>query len=744
MYCENTGMNIKRGGKLAWFFLFIHSLALPAQQSVEKLGPAINSDRYDEISPVVGRDGKTLYFTRTGRPDFNRTLIQEEVDLSKVLPENEYFVTLKDVYSQIAEKEIDFPVSSVFNQDVWIAESRKALFDHVYHPGFPLNNALPNSVCSLSPDDNTLVIVNHFGRDGSMYKGFSIIDRRPDGSFNFPEPIYVHDFYSRSPEVNLCMSWDGDVLLLSLNRQDSYGDNDLYVCFKLKQNLWSEPINLGPVINSASREMTPFITNDKTRLFFASNRPGGPGGTDIYVSRRLDFSWTRWGEPELLSAPVNSSADDSNPILMDLSNLYFTSRRDGTSDIFRADFIQEETEELYEAPEISTAIILKGSIRNSLTGDLISAGLSFGPSRFKKQLQTFQSEDGLFEISLNKLDQYRLTPYKDGYLGKGQLVNVPVLDQSENRVYEIDFYLSPLEGQQKLDIRNLYFERGNAVVLPQSYPALDSLAGFLTQNPSVQIRIEGHTDSVGKYYELLDLSRSRANTIKKYLIDKGVVSARIDALGYGSTRPVTSNHTEESRSRNRRVEIFITHHGSPSLIYKNLPDPVVRYGREVPVYPPSPRDQEMNKPTKTDILYTEAAIDPVLPDPNLPFSDKPISNDSIYRNPETFIPETSIDENKSSAILSFLPHELALHKSAFPDLQKLIDYLKKNPSKKIHLMGFCAAAEHVEKPSVFALQRAQGIKEYLIFKSIEHARISISPAWENPEGISGVRVFLQD
>lgn len=739
MYFQSTGMNMKRGGKLAWFFLFLSFHPSSAQQKIEKLGPAINSDRYDEISPVVGRNGKTLYFTRTGRPDFNRTLIQEEVDLSKVLPENEYFVTLKDVYSQIAEKEIDFPVSSVFNQDVWIAESREGLFDHVYQPGFPLNNALPNSVCSLSPDDNTLVIINHFGRDGSMYKGFSIIDRRPDGSFNFPEPIYVHDFYSRSPEVNLCMSWDGDVLLLSLNRQDSYGDNDLYVCFKLKQNLWSEPINLGPVINSSSREMTPFITKDKTRLFFASNRPGGPGGTDIYVSRRLDFSWTRWGEPELIGAPVNSSSDDSNPILMDSSNLYFTSRRDGTSDIFRADFIQEESEDLYEAPEISTAIILKGSIRNSLTGDLISAGLSFGPSRHKKQMQTIQSEDGLFEISLKKLDQYRLTPHKEGYLGKSQLVDVPVLHQSANRVYEIDFYLSPLEGEQKLDIRNLYFERGTAVVLPQSYPALDSLAGFLNQNPSVQIRIEGHTDSVGKYYELLDLSRSRASTIKKYLIDRGIVSARIDALGYGSTRPVTLNHTEESRARNRRVEIFITHSGSPSLLYKNLPDPVVRYSRDLPVDHSSPSEQGMNRPAKTNNQNKAAVVDPVPPDPNLPFSDKPVSNDSLYRNEST-----SSDENNASGLLPFLPHELALDKSAFPALQKLLDFLKNHPSKKIHLMGFCAAGEQVEKPSVFALQRAQGIKEYLIFKSIEPGRISISPSGENPSGISGVRVFLQD
>ena len=454
---------MKRAGNLMWILVIISIQLSPAQFRLEKLGPEINTSLYDEISPVVSRDGRTLYFTRTGSPEFNRTLIQEEVDLSKTLSESDYIQVLKEVYSEIANKKIESPASSSINQDIWIADSRNKQFDRVFHPGFPINNALPNSICSLSPNEGTLVIINHFARDGSMFKGFSFIDRRSDGSFTFPDPIYVHDFYSNSPEVNLCMSRDGDVVILSLNRKDSQGESDLYVSFKLKYNLWSEPVNLGPVVNSKFRDLTPFISEDKSRLYFASNRPGGNGGTDIYMTKRLDYTWSSWTKPELLISPVNSSFDDSNPVVIE-PFLYFTSKRDGTSDIFRMDYQFHPP-----VPSINQPIVLRGSIRNSVTLELMDdAHLLFGPSRLATPDQLYVSADGRFEIKLDKSDSYRLLPRKKGFIGKGQLVDVAILDQSTTRSYEIDFYLAPLEVNQKIEINNLYFERGKPNLLPVS------------------------------------------------------------------------------------------------------------------------------------------------------------------------------------------------------------------------------------------------------------------------------------
>ncbi len=709
---------MKRGGNLIWILVIISIQLLPAQFRLEKLGPEINSSLYDEISPVVSRDGRTLYFTRTGAPDFHRSLIQEEVDLSKTLSESEYFQVLKNVYSEIANNRIESPASSSINQDIWIADSRNRQFDRIFHPGFPINNALPNSICSLSPNEGTMVIINHFARDGSMFKGFSFIDRKTDGSFTFPDPIYVHDFYSNSPEVNLCMSRDGDVVILSLNRKDSQGENDLYVSFKLKYNLWSEPVNLGPVVNSKFRDLTPFISEDKSRLFFASNRPGGHGGSDIYMTRRLDYTWSSWTKPELLISPVNSGYDDSSPVVID-PFLYFTSKRDGTSDIFRIDY-------QFQPPvlKIAQPIVLRGSIRNSITRELMEANLLFGLSRLATPDQLYTSSDGRFEIKLDKSDSYRLLPQKKGFIGKGQLVDVAILDQSNARSYEIDFYLSPLEVNQKIEINNLYFERGKPNLLPVSYPELDRLAELLDQNPGIHIRVEGHTDSVGKYYELLDLSRSRADSIKKYLVDQGVVSARITTAGYGGTRPISENNTEDNRALNRRVEIIITHSELASKNqYKNLPEPSVRKTPEPPT------------------IWVDTLSAPLVVQPAVPLQN---SKEPVF--PQTNPAESGILSDPSEKAINriyFLPNELAIEDSSFVKIRSLIDFLIANPATKIILKGMCNATETIPDPVTFAKQRAMGVKEFLIFKSIAPGRISIANLYEpDQQEMSGVKVII--
>lgn len=703
---------MKNAGKLIWILVFISFQRLPAQYQLEKLGPEINSSQYDEISPVVSRDGRTLYFTRTGTPDFNRTLLHDEVDLSKTLSESAYLQVLKDVYSEIANQKIQSPVSSFINQDIWIADSRNHQFDRVFQPGFPINNALPNSVCSLSPMEGTLVIINHFARDGSMFKGFSFIDRKADGSFTFPDPIYVHDFYSNSPEVNLCMSRDGDVVILSLNRKDSQGENDLYVSFKLKYNLWSEPVNLGPVVNSAFRDLTPFISEDKSRLFFASNRSGGKGGTDIYMTKRLDYTWSSWTKPELLISPVNSPFDDSNPVLID-PYIYFTSKRDGTSDIFRVEYHPT-------VPRLEQPIVLKGSIRHSVTGDLMEADLLFGASRLPTPDQRYASSNGRFEIKLDKSEVYRLLPKKQGFVGKGQLVDIAILDQSSARVYEIDFFLVPLEVNQKIEVNNLYFARGKPNMLPVSYPELDRLVDLLEQNPRIRIRIEGHTDSVGNYYELLDLSRTRADSIKKYLVDQGIVSGRIATVGFGGTRPISENNTEETRALNRRVEIFITHADRVSNAeYKNLPDPTVRISKDTMI-----KSQDVSS----------RADQPPLAEKKEPSSAQP--PESGEKNPAT---EKEINR------IYFIKNELAIEESSFVQIRRLIDFLVSNPEKKIILKGMCNPTETITNPSTYAKQRAMGVKEFLIFKSIAPDRISIANFYEpDQQEMCGVKVFIHD
>jgi outer membrane protein OmpA-like peptidoglycan-associated protein len=696
--------------------LFIFRISGLAGQGLtfQKLGPEINTDQYDEICPVITRNGRTLFFTRQGSPEFNRTLIYEESDLAKVLAQEEYFSSLKNIFSQIAGKPITDPIASQLNQDIWIADSRYGHFDQVYHPGFPLNNALPNSVCSLSPEDQTYVITNHFYRDGSLQKGFSFIHRKADRSFQFPEPIFIKDFYSNSPEVNFTMSRDADVIILSLLRDHGIGDMDLFICFRLKENLWSEPINMGPVINSSSRDLTPFISHDKSKLFFASNRPGGFGGTDIYVTDRLDLSWKKWSEPKLLPQPINSEADDSNPILTESGeDLYFTSRRDGSSDIFKAQY-QEPVAALAEP------IILKGHFRHAHTEEILDGNLLFGSRDMQLADLTILPITGQFTLTLDRSEIYRFSPRKPGYIGKSQLVDVTILRQDSAKAYEIDFYLSPLPEDQKLDFQNIYFERGTDIVRTDSYEELDRLAVLLKSNPGAQIRIEGHTDSVGIDYELIDLSRKRAESIKKYLVlEKKIGSHRITTVGHGGHRPISPNNTEKNRAKNRRVEIYLTRDQQKSLQVGDLREPKV-----IVHYEP------------LEILET---IETKAPISEL---EKEVIDTEVPKNKA----QAKAPKQKTQSVfgtIQFVENELAIKQLSFDAIHQLITTAQQKPKSTIVLSGHCAKDEKVSFPETFSLQRAKGVKEYLVFKSIAPDRIRIDDN-KNNQDLAGVKVMLEE
>lgn len=302
---------------------------------LEKLPGIINSP-YSEITPVPSRDGRTLYFTRVGHPDFNKVLFIDSVDMSVKLSDKEYSSLLADVYTQISGKKVYNPELSAFNQDIWIARADSFDFTSTEHPDYPLNNALPNSMVTITPDPNSFYVINQFQRNGNMDRGFSMVSKTPDTvGWSFPVPVEIADYYTITSDVSLTMSFDGEILILSAARFDSR-DMDLYVCFREGPNKWSSPKHLGNVINSAYRETTPYLSEDNSTLYFSSNRIGGLGGNDIYTTQRLDSTWQKWSPPVLVGEPINSKYDESQPYFnMTSGYLYFCSKRDGSSDIFR-------------------------------------------------------------------------------------------------------------------------------------------------------------------------------------------------------------------------------------------------------------------------------------------------------------------------------------------------------------------------------------------------------------------------
>ncbi|MEN9610334.1 MAG: hypothetical protein RLZZ628_1148 [Bacteroidota bacterium] len=516
---------------------------------VEKIHERVNSPQYDEITPVISIDGKTLYFTRVGSPDFCRTIAVDGKDVSQDYNIRAYEQYLSSIYGQISGSEVVLnPFQSDLNQDVWFAETHQSPFDRVLHPDAPLNNALPNSICSLTPDPSVFVVVNQFPSDGGMNKGFSLIQRRVSEMNDWndwaePQPMNIDNYNIVGKAVSLTMSGDGNVLILSLPASDSYGDNDLYISFKTGENQWSAPKNMGNKVNSAGREITPHLSADGNYLYFASKR-GGSQGLDLYFSARLGDNWDNWMTPRRLIEPINSASEESQPYFnLATGYLYFSSKRDGSSDIFRVKIADPKPQ----------SFVLKGKIVHAQTKQLTDARVLYGDAQTGYEWEA-HSKNGLFEIKMDQGKTIKMTTFKHGF------INHEVEFQFDKNTYipdnkEVILYVDSVGVGTTITLDPIYFEQSKPYIMKKSFSTLDKLVEILQTHRNIKVRVEGHTDNQGG--KLQELSEARAKEVRKYLIRSKINEKRVEAVGFGATRPVSENTSDATRRLNRRVEVKI-------------------------------------------------------------------------------------------------------------------------------------------------------------------------------------------
>ena len=576
---------------------------------LEKLNAKVNTPNYDEISPLVSPDGLSIYFTRVGYPDYDRTLIEDGRNLGTIFTPEQMESYLGEVYSIIAGEPVLDPIASPYNQDIWMAYSVHGEFDKVFHPSSPINNALPNSISSLTPNPREMIVINQFVEGGGMKKGFSKTEQFADGTWSFPDPIFINNYHNSGPDVNMSLSADGSMMILALERDDAVGRSDLYVCLRTGPDSWSMPKNLGPYVNTPYRETTPFLSSDGKTLYYASDRGNhSAGGSDIFMQTRMDDSWEVWSAPKRYRFPINSRANDSHPYFNEASGyLYFTSTRDGSSDIFRIQI---------EEPK-PTGLPIEGVVVNSETMQPVEARVIYAPKYMQAAYNIYMAQDGEFKVTIPKGVEYTIRAEKKGF--QSDVVEVryePAAKYPYDDRYTIyikpdvlnvsmDNVTSPINNSVALPVSNtptqstastsgsvdlneasnnlkigaklnlppIFFERSKPFVLYKSYPTLDELANFLERNPRVYILISGHTDNHGIESQLRQLSEERAEAIKNYLVRKrGLEGFRIKTHGFGSKRPLNDNSSEKLRAENRRVEIEIVHieqNNDPSLFEGN-------------------------------------------------------------------------------------------------------------------------------------------------------------------------------
>ncbi len=571
---------------LTFIFLFLYHFTF-GQHSIKKMPYPINTDVYDEICPILSFDEDELYFTRVGSPDFNRTIIENGENIYETKNYEYYQSRLKFIYSQITGKGDIDPMNSTFNQDVWYSHYYEGEIYNLFHPGYPLNNALPNSICSHHGRDGSYLVINQFEKEGGVCAGFSVVKKESDITFTFPKPIIIQDFDETGSEVNVSMSPDKEYIIIAMKASNPGESQDLYLSIKGYQGVYSKPIHLGNGINTAYREATPFFSQDKKKLYFASNRPGGYGGMDIYVCDRLDFSFKKWSKPKLIGRPINSEFDDSHPyVQIDENSILFTSNREGTSDIFFGK-LNRDKELIYDI-DINIYVV-KGNERKRA-----NAQLYWSEAYGKEYDNFFRARDGKYKYTFTENIPMRFKAENRGYISDVIILDPQELQAAGIREMDLELILEkdtnrksvfqrpihksvdevvkvekeniesikkkdfiPLEANSTVVLKNIFFERATSNVLPASHPSLLKLASTLKRRSDVIIQIEGHTDNVGDSQALLDLSLSRANSIRDFLIQNGVPHSQVLTKGFGATRPITKNRTEKERSKNRRVEIRV-------------------------------------------------------------------------------------------------------------------------------------------------------------------------------------------
>ncbi|MEM6347471.1 MAG: OmpA family protein [Bacteroidota bacterium] len=341
-----------------------------------------------------------------------------------------------------------------------------------------------------------------------------------------------------------------EVMILSLDRSDSYGERDLYVCFKTGDS-WSAPKHLGADVNTWGEEITPYLMADNKTLIFASSGRPGYGQVDLYMSVRQSNTWTDWSEPLNLGPGINSKYWDTHYLPLKNPRRAYMAKQDSSGDF---DLYTVRIPEDYEALGIARVF---GSVRNQKNGALLSSKVS---------IKALTGDSLAVEVAtLSPAQGYQtLLPFGKAYsIYANVLGYFPIVDTLDMRALDRfrevkqDLWVRPLEIGQVIQLREVYFKRAQAEMLAESYPELDRLVLLMQALPKLKIEIQGHTDNIGQPEELQFLSEDRAETVRIYLLDHGIAADRISSQGFGATRPVASNENPATRHLNRRVEFEI-------------------------------------------------------------------------------------------------------------------------------------------------------------------------------------------
>ncbi len=406
-----------------------------------------------------------------------------------------------------------------------------------------INSVYNEGACSVSADGNTMILTLCEGRK-TIGNCDLFISRFVD-DWSEPENMgreVNSPFWDSQPSL----SADGKTLYFSSNRSGGFGKRDLWVT-QFEEGSWTKPENLGPSINTPYDDTTPFIHFNSETLFFSSQGHTGMGGFDIYKTEEDAGSWS---SPSNLGYPIN---DHENQIGLFISS-------DGTEGFYTRD--ENGRSIIYQMSLKSDSLVrrktsyLTGTVRNSETNQPVLAQLFLYDLETQKRIYQTESNavDGTYFVALNVDGDYGLFTQAPGFLFKDEAINLK--SNFDVTPDTLDIGLQPIAVGNKLILNNIYFDFDSDELQPKSFAELEEIASFLKAN-NVIVEISGHTDSVGAKEYNKDLSKRRAKTVYEALIATGVAKESMSYIGYGDEKPVAIDKKNGKNQLNRRIEFKI-------------------------------------------------------------------------------------------------------------------------------------------------------------------------------------------
>ncbi|NME72646.1 OmpA family protein [Flammeovirga aprica] len=500
--CGIDAVGVSTSSKSISILPEISDLIAPTVMTLQ-LSNTLNTD-FDELTPTLDIRGQKLLFTRSvnGKP----LLFEATLD----------------------------------SQNVWNAQPVQIDSS---------TNVLQQYITAISPDGITALSV--IEGDGSEFHLSTL--ELSDSTWIEQEQIIIPNFQLLKQKSDFFLSNSRKIMLISLTDHRAENESNIYVSFKDKEGRWSAPQSLGNTINTLGKETAPFLSSDEKTLYFASTGHGGFGGSDLFAVRRMDDTWVNWSKPENLGPMINTKSDETDLCVPITGDIGFFSRRNakGNFDIYSVKL------PILLPPE--PVAVISGKVVNKEDQTPLNAKIVYTDLATQKEVGTVYSNatTGTYYITLPLGKSYSFLAQSTGFLSQSEHIN---LSEQQVQVHALqNLLLVPLEETATLVLKNIFYKTNSSYLEKTSFDELDRIVELLKSETTIEkVTITGFTDDKGKEAYNLWLSEKRAQTVKNYLIKKGIEESRLIVVGKGENEPVASNETEEGREQNRRVEFKIT------------------------------------------------------------------------------------------------------------------------------------------------------------------------------------------